>query len=1193
MKKFTTKSIFSPTITILGAMTLCLSSNGLSAQTSTENYVKTTTYKVASPSTITNTDPDKVTIEITYIDGLGRPIQKIAHRQSGNGNDLITHIAYDGFGRQSMDFLPYERSSASLDFDGSPLSGLSAFYSNSTNGPTTSNPWSEKLFEESPLNRVLKQAAPGNEWVMDGGHEVKLSYETNSATEVHHFSVSLGGSNPGLVYDGKYPEGQLYKTVTKDENWRSDYGAKGTVTQFTDKLGRMVLRRVVDVPIGERKDATGAISLDTYYIYDVYGNLTYVLPPKLSEQIISGGSLVGNYYHLLDELGYQYIYDHRNRAIMKKIPGRQWEYMVYDALDRPIAVGPILSPFGDYTEGWLHTKYDIHNRVAYTLWKQGTVNESTREGLAGLPTYISEFRTPGTTNVNNVSFSYSNQVEPTSGYHVLTVNYYDDYAYTGAPATIPTTVGDGGDITVYYNNTTFKPKGLPTGSWVRQLETAALSNAIKTYSLYDNKARPVRVHSANAAGGYTQTDTKFDFIGNPLYTKTDHKKNTAATLLATKDVFTYTNQSRPLKHTHKINTGAEQLLSLNSYDALGRLTSKKVGGSDISGTATLQKVDYRYNVRGWLTGINNINGLNESGAPVDLFAFLINYTHVADDINGAVEPLYNGNIAETFWRTSSDNMVRKYGYAYDHQNRLLDAYYQRPGTSVPRSDSYSTHYSYDRNGNILSLERNGEQDMATSVVAIDDLAYTYDDGNKLMKVQDLEASPAGYSDGHTGTQDDFEYDQYGNLILDKDKGITGLEYNHLNLPLKITFATGGKIEYFYDATGIKLKKKVTNGMTITTTEYMGGFQYTNNVLDFFPHAEGYVKAVPTGLGGPGGTTGLAFKYVFTYTDHLGNIRLKYAQDPSNGNAISILEEDHYYPYGLKHNGYSSLHLVITKGDEPGPGIVLTPVNPFLGDSYKYKYNGKELNLELGLEWYDFGARNYDPALGRWMNLDPLAELMRKHSPYNYAFDNPVYFIDPDGMAPSGPIWPSPFGLVKAALKLTASFLGMESNVEGKPKRTSENGGIDFYSDNGGGEGDSTDGAVDNFVDGDAIMQAASFAKVGNDRKSGDGKTNAASKTKNLASKVNSKVKDVKKGMVDAKRVDKFKDAASSSISTANNEEVKTDTVTYSVEGFSTTDPEMRGFVNQDPVGADNAQQAAQQLKDMPDIDSVTVKKKYQ
>lgn len=87
----------------------------------------------------------------------------------------------------------------------------------------------------------------------------------------------------------------------------------------------------------------------------------------------------------------------------------------------------------------------------------------------------------------------------------------------------------------------------------------------------------------------------------------------------------------------------------------------------------------------------------------------------------------------------------------------------------------------------------------------------------------------------------------------------------------------------------------------------------------------------------------------------------------------------YYPFGLKHKGYNN---VIQGGNSV---------------AQNWKYNGKELNSELGLDWYDFGARNYDAALGRWMNIDPLSEVYDDNSPYNYVKNNPIYFVDPDGM----------------------------------------------------------------------------------------------------------------------------------------------------------------------------------------------------
>jgi RHS repeat-associated protein len=144
----------------------------------------------------------------------------------------------------------------------------------------------------------------------------------------------------------------------------------------------------------------------------------------------------------------------------------------------------------------------------------------------------------------------------------------------------------------------------------------------------------------------------------------------------------------------------------------------------------------------------------------------------------------------------------------------------------------------------------------------------------------------------------------------------------------------------------------------------------------------------------------AYNYVYNYTDHLGNVRLSYSLDPQT-QQLKILDESHYYPFGLKHSVYTPNTLKDFTIDDTsgGPG---TPVLiKVLTTEYMYKYNGKEFQDELGLGLYDYGARLYDPALGRWSVIDPLAEMSRRTSPYVYALNNPIYFIDPDGMLAEG------------------------------------------------------------------------------------------------------------------------------------------------------------------------------------------------
>jgi len=190
----------------------------------------------------------------------------------------------------------------------------------------------------------------------------------------------------------------------------------------------------------------------------------------------------------------------------------------------------------------------------------------------------------------------------------------------------------------------------------------------------------------------------------------------------------------------------------------------------------------------------------------------------------------------------------------------------------------------------------------------------------------------------------------------------------------VSFGATKNINYIYDASGTKLKKVVNDNGMITTTDYAGNFIYENNVLQFFNQPEGYVEPINASDYNQG------FNYVYQYKDHLGNIRLSYKNiSLTSTPSLQLVEENNYYPFGLKHKGYN------------------TAIN---GTHHKYMFGGKEFDESFQtLNTYDFGARNYDPALGRWMNIDPLAEQMRRHSPYNYAFDNPIYFIDPDGMSP--------------------------------------------------------------------------------------------------------------------------------------------------------------------------------------------------
>jgi RHS repeat-associated protein len=567
---------------------------------SNENYVLQTNYQVPySQSQVEDPNlaiPNDDKIEsITYYDGLGRPKQRVAIRGGGGREDLVTPVMYDPLGRQPREYLPLPLAGNNGAFNDNSgvsgvTSGLSTYYGdkfpddfpNLDIPGTAVNTYSEKRFEASPLNRVLEQAAPGYDWLLsqflDTDHTIKFDYQTNLDWEVRHFRVGFQNSNtqvPQLLYsnDEKYPANQLYKTVTKDENWQPGDGVHHTTEEFKNKLGQIVLKRTF---------AEGTwVNIDTYYLYDDFGNLTYVLSPETEHSIISSGELVANYQQVLDNLCYQYRYDYRNRLIEKKIPGKGWEYIVYDRANRPVLTQDANMRAQTPPE-WLFTKYDQLGRVAYTgIWR---VTGGSRESIQYAVNTVStpyELRTTSPTQIGGDSqIYYSNSnTYPSAPLEVLTVNYYDSYVdYTGL--SLPTVVYD--QKTTQNSTVATTAQGLPTVSRVRIL---GQSPAQWTTSLtaYDSRGRAIYSDSHNDfLESRSILRSKLDLItGKPVETWSVHTK-TVQPSMSIKDYFTYDHMGRMLSQKQQIGTEPLQLIAENQYDELGQLVRKNVGGETLA-----------------------------------------------------------------------------------------------------------------------------------------------------------------------------------------------------------------------------------------------------------------------------------------------------------------------------------------------------------------------------------------------------------------------------------------------------------------------------------------------------------------------------------------------------------------------------------------------------------------------------------
>lgn len=952
---------------------------GLNAQrTSTENYVYSKTY---NSQPLDSTDMVKPPTEtVTYFDGLGRPKQSIIVKGSVNGKDLVTPVKYDGFGRQLLDILPVPVESKNGGYHEAIIdeSTANTYYSGMNLG---ANAYSEKVLENSPLDRLEAQYGPGATW-RSNDKKTEIFYETNY-NEVKQYIATFDYQTlvAGITLSAtKYPAGTLYRTRTVDEDgnngleYKNGKGQTLLVRKFVSSNGPNVVPSDTNV------------YADTYYVYNNYNQLAYVIPPLA----VNAGNVSPN---TLADLCYQYIYDGNGRLVEKKLPGKGWEYMVYDKQDRLV-----MTQDANMREKkqWLFTKYDQFSRVAYTgIYtytedytgnnRLGRITEQGRVDAEGSNNEIA-----GTLTKSGITISYGNNAYPTSITSLLSVNYYDSY-----PSETPFPTDDkvfGQDILLEtWNAKNISVKSMPTASYVKNINDDRWT---KNYSFYDEKGRVIGSHSTNFLGGSTIVHTRLDFTGLAMKTKTYNKRLSGEIPVVVEEKFEYTDQKLLKKHYHEvIGMTPQEVLAENTYNDIGQLIEKKVGG-------TLQTIDYRYNIRGWMTGINLVN---DNIDKTKLFSYKIYYE---DPINPSLKR-YNGNISQIDWWAFDNSTSSRYDYSYDKLNRLVKADFKTIATTGT-TDTYfnNEELSYDANGNILTLKRYAKTlASATIGTLIDDLSYTYT-GNKAMSIADaVTNNPSGYS----GTGQPITYDANGNMLTFPDKKITqAIVYNHLNLPQNIT-QNNKPTNFIYRADGVKVNKTFEiNGETLNT-DYLDGFVYTSRYTQQIATAltqddPATIEAVTAGqqevfeldekpLVGPGNPPQQAMaspsffptaegfydfinlKYIYQYKDHLGNVRVSYSYNSSE-EKIDIEDKNDYYPFGLSF-------VTSSKSSTYSPST-----------SYKnYKYNGKELQ-ETGM--YDYGARMYMPDIGRWGVVDPFAQAYYSISPYQYVLNNPIINIDVKG-----------------------------------------------------------------------------------------------------------------------------------------------------------------------------------------------------
>ncbi|MFN8337058.1 MAG: DUF4329 domain-containing protein [Cyclobacteriaceae bacterium] len=670
---------------------------------------------------------------VQYFDGLGAPMQTVITQGSPLKKDIVQQTVYDGFGREHRKYLPVVVNKVSgwykpgiLNAQGAYSSIAEDFYQNNLNARISQDtmPFTHTVFETSSTGRPLKDFGAGSQWTTNKKF-IKYDYRINTHALVSNDTAEkviawkINNNRPErraaltgyIAANGFYANGQLMIKVVKDEQGNA-------VREYTNKQGQIILKKVQAIVADSSNLNSISGWASTYYVYDEFGNLRFVLPPELSKIAHTSDTAVMNSTRLAN-WAFQYTYDARKRMATKQVPGAGAVYMVYDNRDRLVATQDA-NQRSTANKYWSFTKYDQLNRPVLTGIKDTTAALTQAQMQAAVDAHYAKawaklYETYVGTATGNMH-GYSNKSYPVltgptttnDKDRYLSVTYYDTYSYKS-------TLADSNRYTFLTSHLTGQKSsyfkrltGQATGTKIKVLDGGVTGNYtwLTTVNYYDDDYRVIQTVSDNYKGGTDRITNKYDFTGKVLKSKATQTTYD----VKWKDLVGVSFQgNRIYRSTASPSWGTSGAASVDQlgasqngwieFNVTENLTQRMFGFSDSNPDAGINNLDYAVYMDGSVLRVYK-NGVlapsgNLAGATVkgELLRWERNGTNLYLKRNGTTAYTFTGvttaalmadvsfytqngsiaNVAASFAETSH-SITRS--FTYDHAGRVLKVWHR-------------------------------------------------------------------------------------------------------------------------------------------------------------------------------------------------------------------------------------------------------------------------------------------------------------------------------------------------------------------------------------------------------------------------------------------------------------------------------------------------------------------------------------